>query len=409
MSQPAEAAATEQPLILTPPQPVAPVDPGRADQMVKLTPEVISKLDSQVEDFVAQVVANAPDSAAFKDRTKAIMTVGDAEIRASSNVSNRMLERPVRAMERGGLSETAGVSHALLDLRHTVERLDPSSEGDLLSPRKLLGMIPFGNKLTAYFDRFRSAQSHIQAVLNALYRGKEELERDNASIEEEKVNLWGLMGKIEQYAYVLKKLDARLEEQARRLEPSDPAKAKIIREDILFYARQKTTDLLTQLAVDVQGYLALDMIRKTNIELIKGVDRATTTTISALRTAVMVALALNNQKLVLDQVTALNTTTGNLIEGTAAMLRKQSGKVFDQAASATVDVDKLKRAFQNIYATIDHVSDFKTKALAHMSQTVQALSVEVDKSKAYLDRVRQAEGAAAVADLSKPDSDVVKL
>src|SRR2546428_13963908 len=65
----------------------------------------------------------------------------------------------------------------------------------------------------------------------------------------------------------------------------------------------------TQLAVNAQGYLALELVRKNNLELIKGVDRATTTTISALRTAVIVAQALTNQELVLNQITALNTTT----------------------------------------------------------------------------------------------------
>ena len=67
---------------------------------------------------------------------------------------------------------------------------------------------------------------------------------------------------------------------------------RVVREEMLFYARQKVTDLLTQLAVNIQGYLALDMIRKNNLELMKGVDRATTTTVAALRTAVIVAQAL---------------------------------------------------------------------------------------------------------------------
>jgi uncharacterized protein YaaN involved in tellurite resistance len=385
------------------------VAPERADQMVKLTPEVIGKLDAQVEDFVAKVAALDPNSAEFKERSNAIMTVGDAEVRASAGVSNRMLERPISALQRGGLAEGSAVSKALLDLRHKVEDLDPTAAGDLFSPRKLLGLIPFGDKLTAYFERFQSSQTHLNAIIAALYRGKEQLERDNASIEEEKGNLWSLMNKLEQYVYVLKKLDGRLEAQANTLDSTDAAKAKLLREDILFYVRQKTMDLLTQLAVNVQGYLALDMIRKTNIELIKGVDRATTTTVAALRTAVIVALALNNQKLVLDQVTALNTTTGNLIEATGAMLKKQSAEVYKQAADSTIEIDKLKRAFADIYATIDMVSDFKTKALGHMGQTVQALSEEVEKSKKYLDRVRQAEAAQAAASMPLQDDGVVRL
>ena len=115
---------------------------------------------------------------------------------------------------------------------------------------------------------------------------------------------------------------------------------------MLFSIRQKNQDLLTQLAVSVQGYLALDVIRRNNIELIKGVQRATTTTISALRTAVIVAQALADQKLVLDQITALNTTTSNLIESTSEMLHQQSGKINEQAASSTVELDEAPGGIQ---------------------------------------------------------------
>eukprot|EP01036_Dinobryon_divergens_P046201 gene46201-61783_t len=123
------------------------------------------------------------------------------------------------------------------------------------------------------------------------------------------------LGRVQQ-AVEAGKLDAK----ARELDATDPEKARVIREEMLFYSRQKVTDLLTQLAVNIQGYLALDMIRKNNLELMKGVDRATTTTVAALRTAVIVAQALSNQKLVLDQISALNATTGNLIASTSEML-----------------------------------------------------------------------------------------
>ena len=117
------------------------------------------------------------------------------------------------------------------------------------------------------------------------------------------------MARLNQYVYVAERLDARLAAAIADLEATDPERAKALRDDVLFYVRQKHQDLLTQLAVSIQNYLAIDIVIKNNIELIKGVDRASTTTISALRTAVIVAQALGNQKLVLDQITALNTTT----------------------------------------------------------------------------------------------------
>ena len=168
---------------------------------------------------------------------------------------------------------------------------------------------------------------------------------------------------------------------------------------MLFSVRQKNQDLLTQLAVSVQGYLALDVIRRNNVELIKGVQRATTTTISALRTAVIVAQALADQKLVLDQITALNTTTSNLIQSTSELLHSQSGAINEQAASATVDLAKLQAAFTNIYATMDEIDTFKVAALDTMQKTVTALSAEIGKSQAYLDRVRANEGPGTGTDV----------
>jgi uncharacterized protein YaaN involved in tellurite resistance len=210
------------------------------------------------------------------------------------------------------------------------------------------------------------------------------------------------MGRLRQYAFLAGRLDAALEKKISDVEKSDPDKAKKLREDALFYIRQKRQDLLTQLAVSAQGYLALDLIRKNNIELIKGVDRATTTTVSALRTAVIVAQALANQELVLDQINALNTTTGELIESTSEMLKEQTEQVHDQAASSTIAVDKLKAAFANIYATMDSIDTFKLQALDNMRQTVDTLTTEVQKAQSYLDRAASSEKVAESAELALP-------
>ena len=205
-------------------------------------------------------------------------------------------------------------------------------------------------------------------------------------------------GRLRQYIYMGQQLDARLVERIAAVEATDPERATALRQDLLFYVRQKVQDLATQLAVGVQGYLALDLVRKNNLELIKGVDRATTTTVSALRTAVIVAQALADQKLVLDQITALNTTTENLIVGTSQMLRDQSGRVNEQAVSATVGLEKLQAAFANIYATMDEIDTFKLKALDNMATTVTALEGELTKAQTYLDRARRAGEPVADAD-----------
>ncbi len=375
---------------LTPPTPVPVVAAQDAAGLVPVSPEVQSKLATKVDGFVQDLVAIDANSPEFGQKVDQLTNMGRKEIAAASQMSNRFLDRPVRAMDKD-----EGVGANLAELRRVVEDLDPGKRGALSGPRKILGFIPFGNKLTNYFRSYQSAQTHIQSVLGNLASGKDELLMDNAAIDVERQKLWDAMGNLEQMIHISKTLDTRLEEKAAELDSSDPAKAKAIRETALFYVRQRTQDLLTQMAVSVQGYLSLDLVKKNNVELVKGVDRASTTTVGALRTAVTVAEAMTNQRLVLGQITALNETTAGIIDSTSTMLREQTGKIHEQAASSTIPLETLQRAFQNIYDTMDEVDAFKLRSLDSMKQTVETLSGEVEKSKGYIARAEGQSRAAA--------------
>ncbi len=382
----------EPPATLHAPKPVAPIPLEKAEGMVPMESKVVSALDVKVSDFVNQVLNADVNSEPFASKVTAIHNLGNDEIRKAANVSNRLLERPIQSVSSGFFDDKSPVSKALLDLRRTVEELDPGRQAEGgFSPRRLFGKIPAGDKVRDYFMRYQSAQGHINAILTSLYRSQDELLKDNAAIEEEKVNLWSIMGRLQQYVYIGRKIDNSLVARIAEFEGTDPEKARVVKEEMLFYVRQKVQDLLTQLAVTIQGYLALDIVRKNNLELIKGVDRASTTTVSALRTAVIVAQALANQKLVLDQINALNATTGSVIESTSALLKQQSTSVHQQAASSTINMEQLQRAFANIYETMDMISTYKLEALDSMQITVNTLASEVRKSQTYLDRVRNAE------------------
>jgi uncharacterized protein YaaN involved in tellurite resistance len=376
----------EKELTLTPPDPVPTVAPAKAAGLVPVEDAKRTELDTRVDGFVQELVAQDVNSPEFGRRVDAITAMGAKEIREAAGQSNRFLDRPVRAMD-----QETGVGKDLAELRRVVEDLDPGKKGSLSAPKKLFGIIPFGNKMRDYFDGYKSSQTHISSILKSLASGKDELLMDNAAIDTERANLWTAMGRLEQMIHLSRTMDARLEDKANELDHSDPAKAKAIRETALFYTRQRTQDLLTQMAVTVQGYLALDLVKKNNVELVKGVDRASTTTVSALRTAVTVAQALTNQKLVLEQITQLNTTTANIIDSTGKLLASNTARIHEQAASATIPLETLQRAFQNIYDTMDAIDTFKLKALDSMKTTVNSLGQEVEKSRGYIAR---AEGAA---------------
>lgn len=394
-----QSAAAEQPAPLTPPSgatetitleapaPTAPVTTTQAPRMAPaVTTEQVPVLDEKVDTFLSALTDAQPKSPEMEAQANAVRTMGDADVRRAAETSNRLLNAPVKAMKEGGLSQESSIGRSLLELRRTVEDLDPAQATGV---RKFLGMIPMGDRIVDYFRKYQSAQSHLNGLLHSLQNGRDELIKDNVALNMEKQNLWTTMGRLNQYIYIAERMDARLAAQIAELELSDPERAQSLNQDVLFYVRQKHQDLLTQLAVSIQSYLAIDIIIKNNLELIKGVERASTTTMSALRTAVIVSQALTNQKLVLDQITALNTTTSNIIEQTSLSLKNNSATIQKQAAEATLGLPQLQNAFANIYATMDTIDDFKSQALDNMAQTIGVLEHEVDKSRSYLERVSQ--------------------
>ncbi|SDJ53786.1 Uncharacterized conserved protein YaaN involved in tellurite resistance [Frankineae bacterium MT45] len=391
----AAAPAASNALVLTPPAPVPVVEQEQAAGAVPVDSARQLELKARAESFAGELAALDVRSPEFSQKVNAITTMGDADMRSSASVSSRMLDRPAAALSaakgKGGADAQTRVSNTLVDLRATVTELDPA-RADLGGAKKVLKFLPGGDKIQRYFAKYETAQSHLNAIIKSLASGQDELRKDNASIETEKANMWTAMGKLSEYNELASALDAAVEAKAAELEAAGNTEAATtLRADALFPIRQRRQDIMTQMAVSVQGYMALDLVRKNNIELIKGVDRAQTTTIAALRTAVIVAQALSRQKLVLDQITALNTVTSNLIESTSEQLRIQGGQINQQAASSTIDIDKLQAAFDNVFQTMDAIDTFRAQAVDSMSQTVTALEGQITRAKPYLERTRQGE------------------
>ena len=382
-------------LVLNPPAPVQVVTHDDASGVIPLDPAKHAELREKAKAFATELAAIDVNSPVFTEKVAGITSMGEREMRAAASMSSRMLDRPAaalgRAKGRPGADVQNQVSDTLIDLRATITDLDPN-RADLRGVKRVLKFLPGGNKVERYFAKYKSAQSHLNAIIRSLESGQDDLRKDNAAIDTEKANLWATLGKLTEYDKLAEALDEEVTQRIEELRILGRTKqADTLHADALFPIRQRRQDIMTQMAVAVQGYLALDLIRRNNIELIKGVDRAQTTTISALRTAVIVAQALSRQRLVLEQITALNETTSNLIEATSQQLRLQAGEINQQAAASTIDIGKLEAAFDNVFATMDALDTFRTQATDSMAETVAAMESQVERAKPYLERTRRAE------------------
>jgi uncharacterized protein YaaN involved in tellurite resistance len=365
-------------------------------------PEPTDELRSQAEAQVEQLLAIDPTNQDARDAARDAVDSMGRDLQQRSATRSRMLQAPLKEISHG--TEDGGeVAKSLSDLRIEVEKLDPSgldTEAGWFT--RAVGKIPgVGTPLKRYFMRYESSQTQIDAIVHSLEKGRDQLKRDNVTLSDDQKQMRELTLALTDQIALAQELDAVVVDKlATEITPDDPRR-QFVEEDILFALRQRTLDLQQQLAVNQQGVLAMEIIIRNNRELIRGVDRAIDVTISALQVAVTVALALAHQKIVLDKIEAINTTTSAMIAGTAERLKTQGTQIHQQASSTMLDMESLRAAFADIDTALDEISKYRREALPTMAGTILELDALTAESEAAIERMEQGRSASARVDGSE--------
>lgn len=377
---------------LTPPEVVEPVGPAVAKTAVPLPPAVSAAVEDQVDRFLAGLLTEDLQSESFRAKLDSAFALGREEVSvAASLMQGRFMERNFMGME----SSTA--FKAIQEMRGHLDALNPGNEGDLFQPQKLLGFIPFGNRLQSYFRKYQSAGAQLQKSMEQLYSARDDMQRDVVEIEATRTKLWDAMQKLAGAIQFAESLDTQLHAKVEALKATDPQRAKSLEQEVLFYARQNLQDMLTQQAVCTNGYLALDVLKKTGREMMNGCSRVATTGMSALAVAQTVARATGNQIQVMEMLSGVNSTIENLIAETGRQLNTHVDKTTQFAQDPMIGIEKLKDMFDQTFKAMDAMDDFRSKSIAVMGQNNQMLAAEIKRSEQYIDKVRMQQARAATS------------
>jgi uncharacterized protein YaaN involved in tellurite resistance len=386
--------------VLQPPEVLTAVTPEKAPDLVPLDADTKQKVDDQVTRFVEALLAEPNvESDGFKSKVDAAFRLGREEISsAASLMTGRFMERNFVGVE------DSPAFKAIQEMRGHLDELNPGNDGDLLSPNKLLGLIPYGTKLQAYFRKFQSAGSQLKTALQQVYAARDDMQRDAVEIENTKARLWEAMQKLEGAIYFAQELDGKLAGKVAALKGADPARARALEQEVLFYARQNLQDMLTQQAVNVNGYLSLDVLKKTAREMVNGCNRVATTGMSALATAQVVARATGNQIEVMQMLQGLSGTIGDLVTETSRQLGMHVEKTGEFASNPLIAIEKLRDSFDTTFRSMDAMDNFRSKAIEVMGRNNELMRDQLKRSEEYLDKVRgkQAREAAGGTGIQGP-------
>jgi hypothetical protein len=363
-----QLVAPEPPLQLTMPEPVTPVkQPDAAAAIVPMREDLRNQAVAQADQFIADLLRMDVTSGEFRSRVDSAFRLGRKEIGDSALLTGKF-------MEKNFVKDTDNPAFKVMtEMRGLFESLDPGKEGDLMSQNRLLGVIPFGNRLQAYLQRFDTASVLLRRLIDNLYGVQDQLARDDQELFATMNKILDGMVKLKAVDVFIDRLDEVLTTGIARLKASDPMRAKAIEQEVLFYARQASMDIKTQILVCINGYKMLEGLRKTGRELHNGCDRMATIGMSSLAIAVTLARAQGYQMRVMDALKQGSTTIETLLASTAKMFGDHVDRMVEFQSNPLIGVQTLKSTFDTVFASLDKMDEFRSKAIESMGANITML------------------------------------
>ena len=343
-----------------------------------------SNIKNQADDNATAIFDSDLDNPNAREQIlKPLDNFGLAEMSKSAS-HNEMLSTRFVDLTKGG-KDADNISEQLMELNKQMKDLDPSKVD--FTKKGVIGNLM--NPVRKYFAKYEKAETAISDIVESLDKSSKVLQNDNTTLLNEENYLREVTNKLLADIELGKQMDASIEAQIQNAEVEgvSPDKITFVKEEILFPLRQRIMDMQQMIVVNQQGIVSLNVIRRNNKELIRGVFRAKNVTVSALRTGVMVASALYDQKIVMDKINLLNQTTENIIETTSHMLKEQGSEIQKHSAETMISPDVLKAAFAEALQAIEDVSNYKIQALPQMKETIDMFSDMADEGQKVVEKI----------------------
>ncbi len=315
---------------------------------------------------------------------KSIENFGTEPIKKSTEKNQALLNTQLKNYKHGG-SESENVSDKLLELNKQVKELDPSNvdwaNNGIMSK--------FFDPVKKYFEKYETAETVIANIIKSLDQSNRVLKNDNVTLLSEESNLREVTKKLMTDIELGKQMDASIEAQIEeaKIKGIEQEKIDIVSEEILFPLRQRIMDMQQMIVINQQGIVSLNVVRRNNKELIRGIDRAKNVTVTALRTGIMVASSLYNQKIALDKINMLNSTTEDIISSTSRIIREQGNQIQKLSTETAISPEVLQTSFNEALAAIEDISTFKQEALPKMQETINTFSNIAIEGQKAIDKI----------------------
>ena len=359
-----------------PPAQLAPTRPKGASE------EAAAEAERRATELALQVTSN-PEDRQLARRLSAL-GVKDQQ-RASQEIS--LLKTRVGTMLKNLDGDGGEIPKNLIELRHTMDEINPQILGQPSGLSKLLGRTPgIGKILRNIAVKYESVQTQIDHIMNGLRHGKDRLLQDNAELDQLYMQVQQAQLGVQQAAYMgellWKKLDDSL---AASTDPGERQKIQAMQHRVAM----RVQDLRTMEQVNLQFFASIDMTIQNNDTLTEQVDRTVMVTQSLLTVGLAIQAALANQKQIAGAVKSVQESTAAMLEANAAAIGAQTREIGEMQNNPVIALDRVKNAYNSLVGAMDEMEKIRSAGteraragIAELTRMSAALEPKVEALQA---------------------------
>lgn len=352
----------------------------------RLAGDVSQRIDAQVDGFIANLQNEDVNSTGFRDLLQQAFQAGRKQIADATTASNSFTRR--------NFSDEANspAYKAITQARELLDSLNPSRQGDLFAPNRILGLIPspFGSRLKRYARKFQSAETHITAIQGGLGDGREIVRANVNEVTAMQDNLWHSLQLLQGADAFITRLDTKLVALIEQIRQNDSARARAYEDKVLYYVRQNRGDILATQALVLKGTALADILVSTGRELMNSCDRLATLGVAALHIGVTMSRAVGEQAEVRKVAQGTQAAVEELLGSVNAAMKEHVSQSIAMADSPVLTVQRIQALMNDAFALMDQVQEHRVKALGSMAEANATLRSNLDTHMARLANEREA-------------------
>jgi len=272
---------------------------------------------------------------------------------------------------------TAPIADKLYELQEKLEKLNPATYERAPLWKKILGLVPQGDKLIKYIaEKYENVKDYVENIMKSLSDNKDRIIRDNIELENLQKELETFNKELEKKIQLGKKL---VEEVKKRLEVAKDPVEKEKLENALFMLSSRLQDLQTMLQANLQFLISIQKTLTNNKMLLSSLERTKTVTRTVLMVGLAIRGALLNQKKAIESVKATQEYTAQVLKDNAEAIKSQSDEIEKLYTEPVIAMKKLEEAYNTLISAIQDYESIRRKGIEIAQENIKKLE-EMNKT-----------------------------